>query len=80
MSWDYRVIKHVRQGESWLEIHEAYYEKGEDEPGSWTEESVKPMGETVEELQKDLEYMLQALEKPVLEVSHDGKLRILSQP
>lgn len=67
-TWNYRVYRHINGEEEWYEIHEAYYESGEDTPTSWTEEGVSPIGSTKEELIDSLEKMLEAAKnKPVLE-------------
>jgi hypothetical protein len=46
-------------------IHETYYEG--DKPTAITTDAMKPYGETLEELKSDLEKMVVALDKPVLE-------------
>jgi hypothetical protein len=65
MTWNYRLVHQVVNGEDVYAIHEAYYD-GE-KPISITEESVNPQGETFEELKCDFVYYLKALELPVLE-------------
>ena len=77
MSWNYRLFKKKFHGheETYLEIHEVYYdEKGEIE--GWTENAVKPIGMDVEEVKNNLDKMLQACEKPVLE---ESKLELLKE-
>lgn len=69
MTWEYRVLsvpepEGTESGE-WLEIVEVYY----DENGKLvnrTVDSMKPCGETVEEVREALLMMLDATEKPVL--------------
>lgn len=65
MTWNYRVVHRVVEGEDVYAIHEAYYDG--DKPTSITEESVNPHGETLEELKLDVVYYLKALELPLLE-------------
>lgn len=65
MSWNYRVIKHVADGEEFYQIHEVYY-NDENNPASITEEGIVPFGETTEELSHTLIHMMSALTKPVL--------------
>ena len=66
MTWDYRVIKHIDEGEVSYQIHEVYYD--EDQViKSWTENSIKPYGETPEELKEDILMQTQAFQKPILE-------------
>lgn len=66
-TWNYRVIKSVNEfGELYYQIHEVYYNKA----GELTMHSDYPeaaCGETLEELRKDLEFMLKSVEEPVLE-------------
>ena len=51
MTWNYRVVHRVANGEDLYAIHEAYYE--DDKPISLTEEAVNPQGETLDELKDD---------------------------
>lgn len=61
MIWNYRVIEHDR----FFAIHEGYYnDKGD--ITAISEDPMEPSGQTLEELKGDLEYFLQALNKPVL--------------
>ena len=63
MTWNYRVMT-LNRGETY-EIHEVYYdEKGV--PKMYSANSVKPYGENIEELQKNLIWMLDSIKKPVL--------------
>lgn len=75
--WNYRVIRHVTEilGE-WFAIHEVYYEKGK--PVAVTESPSYPMGETIEELQEDVQYFNQAFRRSVLDYEmFDKKYNIL---
>ena len=67
MTWNYRVVHRVANGEDQYAIHETYYE--DDKPISITEQAVNPEGETLNELKDDFAYYLSALEQPVLEFS-----------
>ena len=61
ISWDYRVIEH----EGAFIIHEVHYnDKGD--IISISEDPMGPSGETLEELKADMEYFLQAFNRPVL--------------
>ena len=54
--------------ELYYEIHEVYYDEEDDyRIEGWTQNPTTPMGETVEELRKELEMYLKATETPVLE-------------
>lgn len=78
MSWNYRVIlkRHLPtagciEGEDELAIHEVYYEDRprDDEIKAWSQDPIAAHGETLEELRDDLGRMLDALDKPILELS-----------
>jgi hypothetical protein len=59
--WNYRVIEH----EKMFYIHEVYYnDKGE--ITAISENPMHPCGESLDELKSDMEYFLQALNRPVL--------------
>lgn len=71
MTWNYRVIRkrHHFPGQpdhEELGIHEVYYDE-DGNPASVTMDSMKPSGNTLEELAADLRYMVAALNKPILE-------------
>lgn len=63
MLWNYRVIEH----DGVLRIHEAYYSDGDEKPHSITSTACAPQGDDIDELRRDLEFMLQALDQPVLD-------------
>lgn len=63
MSWNYRVMS-IDRGETY-EIHEVYYDEG-GTPRAYTANSVKPSGADLRELRSDLQWMLAALDKPIL--------------
>jgi len=60
--WNYRVIK-----DKWFAIHEVYYTEDE-QPSAYSESEVSPWGETLEELEEDMEHFKQALLRPVLDI------------
>lgn len=71
MSWNYRVMRRVFGGEESFSIHEVYY----NEDGSlrnWTTEPQAVSVETLDDLRRLLEWMAEALDKPVLDW-HDSK-------
>lgn len=77
--WNYRVVRKAYPPaadgaiEHVLGIHEVYYNDS-GEPQMVTEERMGPHGETLDELRTDLTWMIQALDKPVLEYAAiDGK-------
>ena len=66
MTWNHRVIRRVNeQGEEYYAIHEVYYNE-DNEPHMVTEEAVSPFGETLEELEQDMEWFIKAMRHPVL--------------
>ena len=61
ISWDYRIIEH----DGAFTVHEVHYnDKGD--IISISEDPMGPSGETLEELKEDMEYFLQAFNRPVL--------------
>ena len=61
MVWNYRVIEH----DGLFHIHEVYY----NDNGSIcaiSEDPMHPHGESLEELERDMEHFLQAFDRPVL--------------
>ena len=70
MSWNYRVIRRYcdKMDEYYFTIHECHYLNKEDKiPYNWTVEDVSPMGtENLSDLEGDLQYMLEALKRPIL--------------
>ena len=67
-TWNYRVVKKTdpKTGETVYAIHEVYYDDA-GKPDGCTKNSIAPMGESLAELKRDMEYYLLALSKPVLE-------------
>jgi len=65
MSWNYRVMKQVFDGDDFLQIHEEYYDKKKKK--SWTVNGVTVAGESIEELRDVLNKMLEALDKEILD-------------
>lgn len=66
MTWTYRVVKHTLGDDRFVyfDIREVYRNGN---ALSWTKESKPPVGDSPEELKADLNMMLQALRRPVLE-------------
>ena len=61
ISWDYRIIEH----DGAFTVHEVHYNDRGDVI-SLSEDPMGPSGESLEELEDDMEYFLQALNRPVL--------------
>jgi len=68
MSWNYRILQVYDEVYEMIEVY--YDEDGNIE--SWTENTVKPSGDSKDELAADIEMMLAAQLLPVLEESLDG--------
>lgn len=62
--WDYRVVRCRRRDQETYQIHRIGYNAAGQCPGSTP---AGPSAGSVEELRGELEYMLAALSKPVLE-------------
>jgi hypothetical protein len=85
--WNHRVIRRVDPDprEEYCQIHEVYYEEDGSIRG-WTENAVRPFGESRQDLVWEIEHYLIALKKPVLclrrgtGVSRGGVLRGESPP
>ena len=76
--WNYRVVRH-KEMPSWtsdLAIHEAFYE--DDGKIAVTEDSVSAWGSTIDELKCVLNYMLLALDKPILDENGVSELMDVS--
>lgn len=71
MSWNYRVVKGESKGEIYYNVREVYYEDDTDHIVGMTYGGTG-IGNTVEELRSDLELMLRALDKPVLDDTTGG--------
>ena len=77
--WNYRIIKHIERNKLheknkevipefyvWYNLHEVFY--GEDDGICCiSSDPINAHGETVEELRSDIDMMLIAFEKPVLD-------------
>ena len=67
MLWDYRVIKRMSRGQEVYVIHEVgFNENGEMD--SITRDPVYPAAESAEELRTVLQGMLEAIDKPIIQL------------
>jgi hypothetical protein len=67
MYWQYRVIRQkLLNGDLVYGIHEAYLEEGDSVKWISTE-PCSPFGESLEELKKDHEMMMDAFNKPIID-------------
>ena len=69
MTWNHRLIRDTKDGETWYGIHEVFYED-DGEPNGCTVEAVSVVGETVDECKEILEWMIAACSKPVIEMQY----------
>ena len=72
MSWEYRVIREVA-GKT---THWYTYYIGEvyTDPFGMTQEPIAPGGDSLDELRRDLQHMLSALDKPMLDAKTGEEL------
>ena len=71
--WNTRVVRKY-DGESettTYEIHEVHYDDNH-QILAWTESAVGPFGETLAELEEDIEHFIEALKKPILQLTKDS--------
>ena len=66
MTWNYRVLRQVYDGEDFYAIHEVYYDD-DGNPQYCTLNSVGAAGDTMDELKQDLLHYVEAVYKPVLD-------------
>jgi hypothetical protein len=68
MIWNIRVVKHIDEGETILQLAEVFYnEVGK--PCGWV--SVNSFGESIDELHQYTDWMKEALAYPILEFDND---------
>ena len=65
--WNYRVVRTEEEQYDSYQLYEVYYDDDGKIEGM-TENAMQPYGESLEELQNDLEYMMEALKQPVLDM------------
>lgn len=65
MSWNYRVVESKTDKETYYSIRGVYYnDKGEAD--GWGRKPQYPIGETLEDLKKEVKHFQEALSKPIL--------------
>lgn len=69
-TWNYRVTHYEVDGESVYGIREVYYGEHGTVQG-WSQSSMAPHGDTLDELREDVDHMRDAFDKPVLRLSPD---------
>jgi len=64
VNWNYRIIQKLDQTTG---VHEVYYDEKQ-RINMWSEQPCLPLGESSDELKKDFELMMKALDKPTLKI------------
>ena len=67
MTWNYRVVHRVSEGENIFAIHEAYYNREGKKAGSISKEPTWPQSDTLLALKEDFKQYQRAWKLPVLE-------------
>jgi hypothetical protein len=65
MSWNHRVMKQKDGDDDWYQIHEVHYK--DDKVHGYTKNGTTVAGHSIEELRWNLEKMLEALDKEILD-------------
>ena len=66
MHWNYRIVSEQAPEGEFLQLYEIYYDDGK--IIGMVENPSKPYGESVDELQADVNHMMEAFRKPVLKL------------
>lgn len=72
MTWNHRVIRHTDvEGDTeyiWFGVHEVFYPSDDDslDGASWTEDAIKIIEDSPEELLKTVQRIKASIEKPTL--------------
>lgn len=67
MYWNHRVLKRVTSGVEEFIIVEVYYDDDDHHVLGWTENAMYPWGINVDEVRQTLHWMLDAVDKDVLD-------------
>lgn len=71
MKWTYRVSKQtLKNGDQVFAIRE-FYPNSKGELNSWGENEITPMGSTLEGLKGELELIMKALDKEVVDIGDE---------
>lgn len=69
MPWNHRVVKETsKNGIDYYSIREVYYDAN-GVPNGYTEEMMYPYGETVSELEQEVDLFKDAFSKPILVIN-----------
>lgn len=64
--WNYRVLQKEESSHPYYQIIEVYYD-GDGKPFGWSQKPHTPIGNTPDDLKGEMELMMQAFGRPVLE-------------
>jgi hypothetical protein len=78
MTWDYRVTRRDYAGEIDYAIREVYYDDN-DKIVSWTVDEIAAAGANIEEVKDALQRMLEACDKPVLDITDEDNPKEITQ-
>jgi len=65
MNWNHRVVSRTLDGREYFEIVEVYYD-AKQVPCLMTESGSAPIGDTLKELEEEIQMMLKACKHPVI--------------
>ena len=73
--WNYRIFRHFdEEGNSWVDIREAYYSNEDKEnPHSYAGRAIPMVGHHLEDLRGSLELISKAFDREVLELEEFDK-------
>ena len=77
--WTYRLISRSVGSDTYIGIHEVHYRDDGSMEG-WTAKPCWPSGEGIAEVKQDLEWMMKALDHPVLEVHDEELVEVKHEP
>ncbi len=66
-TWNFRVMKHQKNGSEWVSIHEVYHDSN-GKPHGFAVEPVRLVGNDPDELRFYVDAMIEALDKPVIDL------------
>lgn len=72
MHWNFRLIKHKNRNDTYLAIHEVFYERRI--PISCTKEPVTILDVDIKGIKWTLKHMQSALKRPIIDYSYFKKL------
>lgn len=68
-NWNYRVMAHEDERESYFSIHTVYYDEN-DKPKAFSETEARIISEDFDDLKEELNRLKLALDKPILSINN----------